>query len=96
MESRSLKLKRLLVIDSSDLLYNYISKSEIIFTSIKKKKVVDPISRLVAIFEIAITISVNEVVENNVTFEEKSMIDKKKLARNINLVYSRLQAIYIS
>lgn len=38
MESRSLKLKRLLAIDSSDLLYNYISKSEIIFTSIKKKK----------------------------------------------------------
>lgn len=96
MESRSLKLKRLLAIDSSDLLYNYISKSEIIFTSIKKKKVVDPISRLVAIFEIAITISVNEVVENNVAFEEKSMIDKRKLARNINLVYSRLQAIYIS
>lgn len=95
MESRSLKLKRLLAIDSSDLLYNYISKSEIIFTSIKKKKVVDPISRLVAIFEIAITISVNEVMENNVAFEE-SMIDKRKLARNINLVYSRLQAIYIS
>lgn len=36
----------------------------------------------------------NEVVENNVAFEE-SMIDKRKLARNINLVYSRLQAIYI-
>lgn len=38
MESRSLKLKCLLAIDLSDLLYNYISKSEIIFISKKKKK----------------------------------------------------------
>lgn len=54
MESRSLKLKCLLAIDLSDLLYNYISKSEIIFISKKKKKVVDTISRFVAIFEIVI------------------------------------------
>lgn len=54
MESRSLKLKCLLAIDLSDLLYNYISKSEIIFISKKKKKIVDTISRFVAIFEIVI------------------------------------------
>lgn len=55
MESRSLKLKCLLAIDLSDLLYNYISKSEIIFISKKKKKkVVDTISRFVTIFEIVI------------------------------------------
>lgn len=55
MESRSLKLKCLLAIDLSDLLYNYISKSEIIFISKKKKKkVVDTISRFIAIFEIVI------------------------------------------
>lgn len=59
MESRSLKLKCLLAIDLSDLLYNYISKSEIIFISKKKKKVVDTISRFVAIFEIVI--AMNEI-----------------------------------
>lgn len=50
-----MKLKCLLAIDLSDLLYNYISKSEIIFISKKKKKkVVDTISRFVTIFEIVI------------------------------------------
>lgn len=54
-----MKLKCLLAIDLSDLLYNYISKSEIIFISKKKKKVVDTISRFVAIFEIVI--AMNEI-----------------------------------
>lgn len=70
MESRSLKLKCLLAIDLSDLLYNYISKSEIIFISKKKKK--SSIQFLVSLRSLKSWSRHDEWnrMENNVVFEE--------------------------
>lgn len=71
MESRSLKLKCLLAIDLSDLLYNYISKSEIIFIS-KKKKKKSSIQFLVSLRSLKSWSRHDEWnrMENNVVFEE--------------------------
>lgn len=72
MESRSLKLKCLLAIDLSDLLYNYISKSEIIFISKKKKKKKSSIQFLVSSRSLKSWSRHDEWnrMENNVVFEE--------------------------